>query len=174
MHWRAGAAKERPASILRGIGVGGWVFGGIWEECGGVDRGQLCYAMPGLQKRKANLACSRDRSPSPEEGRACQVSPSETTRFCSALLCFTNDDFQLRVLLAMLLHLRPATCNSFALARSADFDMAVDIFMSRQRAYVKVAQHDAFFMRASGSVGGGNSPCMCASSRIHIITWCMP
>jgi hypothetical protein len=25
MHWRAGAAKERPASILREIGVGGWV-----------------------------------------------------------------------------------------------------------------------------------------------------
>jgi hypothetical protein len=25
MHWRAGAAKERPASILREIRVGGWV-----------------------------------------------------------------------------------------------------------------------------------------------------
>ena len=50
MHWRAGAAKERPASILREVRVGRWVSEGVYGR-GAVVLIAANYAI--LQKRAA-------------------------------------------------------------------------------------------------------------------------
>lgn len=86
MHWRAGAARERPASILRGVDV---CRGGIWESLlvgGGLDLQQKQpsrKAKPGNSGGRGRCRCALPLQPSAKATLASRFDPiNEVLHVC--------------------------------------------------------------------------------------------
>lgn len=80
MAWRAGAAKERPASILRRVCVGGWVFGVY-------GRGAVVVVFKCAASYATLLLLQKTEQSSGSEQRRLPSSSSIHSRF-NPLLCF--------------------------------------------------------------------------------------
>jgi hypothetical protein len=81
MAWRAGAAKERPASILRRVCVGGWV--GVWVY----GRGAVVVVFKCAASYATLLLLQKTEQSSASEQRRLPSSSSIHSRF-NPLLCF--------------------------------------------------------------------------------------
>lgn len=80
MAWRAGAAKERPASILRRVCVGGWVLGVY-------GRGAVVVVFKCAASYATLLLLQKTEQSSGSEQRRLPSSSSIHSRF-NPLLCF--------------------------------------------------------------------------------------